>query len=297
LVPKAVSILLIEASTCQGMPYSVPQALVDRQQEGRDLEGIDDEVGHPDRCRAEGRDRRRRVGARGGAAVAELRATVGALLLWLVARGRPRCADAAVRRRRGAESLVPLDATPIGGFGCVEVAAGLDLGTGLRLSRVRCVGSGRRRGFRLLLFVGGRFAIGIVEVGEAVAVVVGLIATGGCGGGGKRGCGRDAVGGLAVVEIRGLLGARHADAKRGDDREAGQSDGQCELLSHAMAPLPLRARVVLPVSTLSPSMKQDHATGSHGGAQRVAVPPNMPLINGRPMLVAPQHFSRSGCAR
>ena len=25
LVPKAVSILLMEASTCQGIPYSVPQ--------------------------------------------------------------------------------------------------------------------------------------------------------------------------------------------------------------------------------------------------------------------------------
>ena len=45
-----------------GDPVFGAAGLVDRQQEGRDLEGVDDEVGDADRGRAEGRDRRRRVG-------------------------------------------------------------------------------------------------------------------------------------------------------------------------------------------------------------------------------------------
>ena len=47
-----------------GDPVFGSAGLVDRQQEGRDLEGVDDEVGDADRGRPEGRDRRRRVGGR-----------------------------------------------------------------------------------------------------------------------------------------------------------------------------------------------------------------------------------------
>ena len=79
-----------------GDPVFGSAGLVDRQQEGRDLEGVDDEVGDADRRRPEGGDRGRRVGEGGGAAGAELGAAVAAVGQGLVAAaGRARGLDAA----------------------------------------------------------------------------------------------------------------------------------------------------------------------------------------------------------
>ena len=62
LVPKAVSILLIDGEHLPGDPVLGAAGLVDRQQEGRDLEGVDDEVGDADRGGAELRDGQAGVG-------------------------------------------------------------------------------------------------------------------------------------------------------------------------------------------------------------------------------------------
>ena len=68
MVPNAVSILLIEASTCHGIPYCGSAGLVDREQEGRDREAVDDGVGDAHRRGAEVGDRQPGVGV-GRAAV------------------------------------------------------------------------------------------------------------------------------------------------------------------------------------------------------------------------------------
>ena len=68
-----------------GDPVFGSAGLVDRQQEGRDLEGVDDEVGDADRGRAERRDRGRRVGEGGGAAGFERGAAVAVFAERLVA--------------------------------------------------------------------------------------------------------------------------------------------------------------------------------------------------------------------
>ena len=67
--------------------------------------------------------------------------------------------------------------------------------------------------------------------------------------------------GAALSGAGRRVGAGHADAERRREREAGQGDGQCELVSHPEAPQwPIQA------------------TRSDGGPQRNTAPPNMALI-------------------
>ena len=127
LVPNAGLDFVDRGEHLPGDPVLGSAGLVDRQQEGRDLEGVDDEVGDADRGRAEGGDRRRRVGAGRGAAVAELRAAVGAFGLRLIAGGRARGADAAA-------ALPPFGCR---GPGCGDAAAAA-AGFARRRGRRRC---------------------------------------------------------------------------------------------------------------------------------------------------------------
>ena len=150
-----------------GDPVFGSAGLVDRQQEGRDLEGVDDEVGDADRGRAEGRDRGRRVGGGGGAAVAELGAAVAAVGQGLVAAaGRARRLDPAAGATAAAgvaKALVMSDAVAAG-FAGVDRGALLDAAL-LTRDAAGAVTSGAGTGVVAVAPLGA-IAASLVPVGE-----------------------------------------------------------------------------------------------------------------------------------
>ena len=268
-----------------GDPVLGPAGLVDRQQEGRDLERVDDEVGDADRGRPEAGDRRRRVGGGGGAAAVELRAAAGALRAGLVAAaGGAGEADAAV----GAVAPAPADALVVGdaplcGPWCCCRRSSRRRGSRRRSRRRRLRWRARRRCCR----------------GPGPVRAPRCCPSGRCSWGrpcrparrrrrrrrssrpgpGPTGSGWSSAtvaGGAFAARQR--VGPRHADAERGHDREAGQRDGQCELVSHPLAPRCPLQWIAQPVSALSPRNRLDQATCSPGGTQRPAPPPNKALI-------------------
>ena len=119
---------------------------------------------------------------------------------------------------------------------------------------------------------------------------------GAVGAGTARGRSRLAVDGVPIVGLGSAPG--HADAERGQRREAGQGDGQCELVSH-----PSSASVPGSTGLRTRSRSSPHAAGSPtllartGYATDCGAPQQ--VLNQRPavMLQAQQDFSWAGCAR
>ena len=121
-------------------------------------------------------------------------------------------------------SIVPPTSKPLPGF----------RGGSSSLARLRPRPAGAGSGASLI--VGGFEAVGVVEVDQAVAVVVDPVRAGGCRG---RGGGEGSVGRRqrrGAFRARGQFGAGQSDAQRGCQREAGQRNGQCELFSHPRGP-------------------------------------------------------------
>ena len=266
--------------------------LVDRQQEGRDLEGVDDEVGDADRGRAERRDRRRRVGQGRRAAGVELGAAIGFFGQRLVAAaGGAGGADAAVGAAASAgvaEALVMSDAAAgVAGAGRVAVdRAALLEATGFTARGRRRFGGGqgsrgvgarsRGRG-RGLAGAAGRGAVRVGEIDQAVAVVVDPV---GAGRGLQRGDrGNRRAGGLFGRSAFGHRVGGHRHAKGGQRQEAGEYDYQCDLGSHPSAPRCPLPRNAESASAPSPRGRRDHATCSPRGTQRRQPSPNKALIN------------------
>ena len=195
-MPKAGLDFVDRGEHLPGDPVLGSAGLVDRQQEGRDLEGVDDEVGDADRRRAERRDHHGRVLDGRGAAVEVGRAAAGADRLGL---------DAGRRRRGATRRCRPLRRRPSRrGSGCGRPCrrrsgpgrrqgSTLPRGFGLggrrfdgRALRLRPGGAGGGAGSSLVPFGSPRQS-GSFEVEEAVAVVVEAVGAGRqrCGGRGR----------------------------------------------------------------------------------------------------------------
>ena len=214
-----------------GDPVFGAAGLVDRQQEGRDFEAVDDEVGDADRGRPEGGDRRRRVGDGGGATVVVRGTAVRPLRRRLIA--------AAVGARRGdgaAAAAAGVAEDFVAGDAALAGAAPVDRGSFLDAAALALTwvgrgsrGRGGNRGSFLfarswggggLADVLGGFAVGVFVVGEAVAVVVEAV-------GARRRLQRGDGGGRRRVDrgaFRERLSAREGGAQRGYGQEAGDCE-------------------------------------------------------------------------
>ena len=190
------------------------------------------------------------------------------------------------RRRRVPPSIVAPALTPLVGGG-----AGRSVPAALRcwLPVDGC--------FRFLAGVGGRGAVGVFAVDEAVVVVVESVRAGRRGDGRSRRRGRERGDRFQGFGGRDVFGAGEADTERRDDAKAGQRDGQCELVSHTTAPLSPLSQNVRPMFAFSLCNKARPSYWlAQGRATARAAAPNKPLINVCLMPAGREDFSRAGCA-
>ena len=294
MVPKRGLDFVDRGQHLPGDPVFGSAGLVDRQQEGRDLEGVDDEVGDADRGRAEGRDRRRRVrrgrGCRRRRTGSRRRppsasgwspppVALGALTppsepppplasprlslrvtppLHPCRRGR--CRRSRCPARRPAPFFVAGVAAGASGVG-TGVAGPAPLGgAGASLVSVGSVQSGSARSMRPSPSSSRPLAqAGACSEGTAVVVVAGPSAA------------------VAFGHAVRLRPCRRQGRQR---QEAGEYDGKCELCSHPNAPrypLPRIAETAKTASAPSPRDRRAEATRSPRDAQRPGAAPQQGL--------------------